>query len=192
MIQSIRELRKIAKQRLKEREIVRDEEGRAVVFMTVRDDSAFLSPFSYSGKEVVSEEVASFLEKGALSFPPEQPVAVHIHSNCIDETEQKVYTEAIHETFLRQYAENEKRMRKNAIDAIILFAVGVVGFLMMAFLMHFTENEILIEIADIFAWVFIWESVDVFFIERSFLRMNRRRYLALSHCKTQFFALKNE
>lgn len=189
MIHSYRQLKKLAEKRLKEREIVRDEEGRAIIPMTVRDDSEFLSPFSYSGKEIVSEEVFSFLEKGAMSIPINQPICLHIYSDCISEEEQKIDTDAIHETFLRHYAENEKLLRKNTFSAIVLFLVGVLGFLLMATLMHFTDNDVLIEIADIFAWVFIWESVDVFFIERSLLRVNRRRYLSLAHAKTEYFPL---
>lgn len=192
MIQSIRELKRLAEKRLKEHEILRDEEGRAIIPMTVRDDTDFLSPFSYSGKEVISEDVSEFLQNGAMTIPHKDQLSIHIHSNCIGEEEKQKYTDAIHESFLTRYAENERKLRKNRWDATILFAVGVIGFLLMALLMEFTENEILIEIVDIFAWVFIWESVDVFFIERSLLRIQRRRYLAFAHCKTEFFALSEE
>lgn len=40
---------------------------------------------------------------------------------------------------------------------------------------HIGVNSLWIEVIDIFAWVFLWEAVDLFFIERSHLLVRAKR-----------------
>lgn len=63
MIRSIRELKKQMHDRLREEQIERDEEGRAVVKMTVLRDEDFLSDFSAGSIPVISSQVAEFIEE---------------------------------------------------------------------------------------------------------------------------------
>lgn len=189
MIHSLGELKKIAHARAKAREIVRDEEGRAVIPMTVRDDTDFLSPFSFSGKETVSDGVADFLERGALPFRHKESLTVRIYSDCIDDEEKKVYAEAIREHFFGQHLQNARRLKRNAVSAVLLFLCGAVLLGLMAILMTYSVSDILVEIVDIFAWVFIWEAVDIFCLERELLRMKQERYLRFMNCKVEYFPL---
>ena len=48
------------------------------------------------------------------------------------------------------------------------------------------------EVVDIFAWVFMWEAVDIFFLRCSALRIKEKRYLSLIDSKIDFLPIKNK
>ena len=52
---------------------------------------------------------------------------------------------------------------------------------------HFFGNAIWTEIVDIFAWVFVWEAVDQFFIERRKLILDRKKYQAFTEMKINYY-----
>ena len=48
-------------------------------------------------------------------------------------------------------------------------------------------SGIWIECMDIFAWVFVWEAVDLFFIERGMLRLKKKRLDACMDRTVRYF-----
>lgn len=48
-------------------------------------------------------------------------------------------------------------------------------------------NGVWVECVDIFAWVFLWEAVDQFFIERGLLLLKRKRDLAFIRIEINFY-----
>ena len=63
---------------------------------------------------------------------------------------------------------NKRTMKRNYILALIMFIIGVLVFSLMFILDHFFANSLGLwkEVIDVVAWVFIWESVDIAFIEK--------------------------
>lgn len=190
MFRSVNAWRKHAKERLTKREIERDEDGLAVIHMTVLDDSDFLSPLSYHRAEVLSNEVSAFLEKRANALPPQKRVAVHIHSDCIDEQEQVRYRAAVATTFRDAYDELALEIRRSMIAALLMLLFGVLLLGAMWALSVKDCGEILIEVVDIFAWVFVWEAVDTFFLTRTVQLQQQKRCLSLIYAKICFFPLE--
>lgn len=82
------------KARLSCRNTARDGEGRAVINMTVKDDSGFISAYSECGTPVISGEVAEFIEGATHALRPNELLTLRIHSDCIDEVEKELYREA--------------------------------------------------------------------------------------------------
>ncbi len=192
MLRSVGFLRKELETRLRKEKICRNDEGFAVLKMNVRDDSSFLSDFSSNERAVISSEVAEFIERGARQFPPKERLCLQICSDCIDEKEKEIYSLAMREYFLQCYRENRLTMRRNLILSGILTLVGVLGLVIMFLLAHFWRNPVLSEVLDIFAWVFLWEAVDQFFLERSALRIKRNRYISLIHLHFEFVGLEQK
>lgn len=185
MIRALKELKRQMDARAAADEVERDAEGRAIVEMTVLHDDDFLSDFS-AGKPVVSGEVAGFLEESAMAFRPKEPICVKIYSDCIDSEEEKVYSNALKEYYVRHYKENRRNMRRNALFSAIMLLIGVVALAVVLTLSLLKRVEILAEVLDIFAWVFLWEAVDLFFLEGSVLRMRQVRCLRFIEAKIEF------
>ena len=51
--------------------------------------------------------------------------------------------------------------------------------------------EIFTEIIDIFAWVFMWEAVDIFFLQCTMLNFKQKRYLRLYDSIIEYLPLKD-
>ncbi len=190
MIKSIKELKRYYDRRMEEEEIVRDEEGQAVIEMTVRDDGGFLSPYSAGARPMISGEVADYLMESAVSLAPHEPVCLQIHSDCIDEEEKTIYAHALHDYFSAHYFENAVTLRRNAVLSCIMAIVGLLTLTLGITLGIFEWVPVLGEALDIFAWVFLWEAVDLFFLERAVLRMKSRRYLRFADAKIVYSELK--
>ncbi len=190
MIRSIRELKKQMHDRLREEQIERDEEGRAVVKMTVLRDEDFLSDFSAGSIPVISSQVAEFIEERTSAFSPQEPLSLNIYSDCIDSQEKIVYDQALKEYYVRHYSENKRELVRNTFISAIMAAVGILALTVVILFYFFERHPVLTEIVDIFAWVFLWEAVDLFFLQRSVLRGKRARYLRLIEAKIKFLPLE--
>lgn len=147
----------------------------AVINMTVLNDDNFLSPYSETDKPVISEEVASFLDNAASARSPKQKLAVKIFGDCIDDEERVKYGVAMKNYFRHKWDSVIRELRRNAVISALFFLVGVAGLAFMILCDHLQVKAIWVEVIDIFAWVFLWEAVDQFFIERRKLLTEKSR-----------------
>lgn len=186
MIKSIRQLKKHLDARARADEPERDEEGRAVIEMTVLKDEDFLSDFSAGSRPVISTAIGEFLTENALAFHLQESFCIRINSDCIDDGERKIYAEALKEYYVRRYKRNRMDLKRNAFVSAVMAAVGVIALSAFVAMSLFDVNPVLSGVAEIFAWVFIWEAVDLFFLERQVLRCERIRYLHFIDAKVVF------
>lgn len=155
--------------------------------MTVMDDGDFLSPYSPTDTPIVSGDVAEFLENGANKFLPKQSIELNVYSNCIDDDEKAVYDEAIRNYFNLKLDGMKLALRRNLIVSVIFTVIGILGLVAMVLIDHFFGKAIWTEVVDIFAWVFVWEAVDQFFIERRKLLLDRKKYQAFTEMKINYY-----
>ena len=160
----------------------RDKDGNIIVNMTVKNDDDFLSVYSTNEIPVIATDVAEFIENNTSSLHASDPLTLRIYSNCIDESEQKDYREAIKEYYTDKYIVNEKELKRNRIIIFLLMIAGVIT-LALAFRIN---SNIWSEVVDIAAWVFLWEAVDIGTFKNRELRLKRKRYLAYMSMKVEF------
>ncbi len=190
MIKSIKEIRKAL--HLLEKEHEHDEQGRAVIDLRVLDDGEFLSPYSTAKHNIISEDVSDFIEHSMRGVPPEEAVHIRIYSNVITPEEQAEYTKAIHSHYADKYRDScfEKKHLHRTAAIMTLVAVVALSF-MIGFEVSWFRTAVISEIIDIFAWVFMWEAVDIFFLQRTMLRFKQQRYLRLADSVIEYLPLKN-
>ena len=152
---------------------------RAVIDMEVDSDEGFTSPYSAAGKPVISSEVADFLENAVDAFHPRESLTLNVYGDCIDDGEKARYGAAI-----RNYFGNKL--------GLVFTVIGILGLVAMFVLDRLGTNGVWVECVDIFAWVFLWEAVDQFFIERRLLLLKRKRNLAFTQMEINFYPLKRE
>lgn len=145
--------------------------------MTVTDDDGFLSPYSEEGKPTISSEVAEFLETSAKANHPKEKLRLVVRSECIDEEEKKKYAAAIKNYYELKLKEEQRDFRKKTINSVIFAIIGIVALAVMFLLSAKNVGEVWKECIDIFAWVFLWEAVDQFFIERGGIMMRKKRFI---------------
>ena len=192
MEKSRTEAKKSIEQRLSERKKERDADGRTVIHMTVNDDDEFLSVFSANDTPVISEEVAEFLENSTASLLPRQPLTLKIHSDCIDEAEQELYSKAIKEYYAEKYISQKWQLRKNALVIGLLVSLGVLLLALSLLIEYHLDSVIWAEVIDIVAWVPIWEAAHIGIFQNRGIRLQKMRYLSYMDMKMEYLNLREE
>ena len=172
--------------KLSERSIEYDANGRAVINMTVKDYSDFLSPYSERATAVISSDVAEFIENSTYATPPSEPLTLRIYSDEISDDKKEEYTSAIREYYAQKYTVTKKTYRFNVIALISLAVAGILA-LLLAFRV---ESHIWSEVIDIVAWVLIWEAVDIGVFKNRESNIQRKRYLSYMTMNIEFLAIE--
>ena len=181
-----RKLRKEINQLMTTKLFQRDEKGRVLITMLVKDDSHFLSEFSKTETPIISDTVADFLEDSTHSLLPNEKYVLTIESNCIDETEKILYERAIKEYYTERYVVSERELKRNRIiaGALSLSGMAVLG---VSILLDVYFNHLLwSEMINIVAWVLLWEAVDIIVFQSRSLKMKRLKYLAFISMELQY------
>lgn len=165
---------------------------RAVIDMEVTSDEGFTSPYSAAGRPVISSEVADFLENAADAFHPREQLTLNVFGDCIDDGEKVRYDAAIRNYFDNKLGDVNRSIARKGVISIIFTLVGIFGLVAMFVLDRLGAGGIWVECVDIFAWVFLWEAVDQFFIERRGLLLERKRTIAFMQMEINFYPLSSE
>lgn len=142
-----------------QKEYLRDEEGRIIINMNVKNDDNFLSPFSSSETPVISSEVADFIEKSSKGTLPGESYTLRIKSSCIDDEEKLLYKKAIFQYYDEELTAKSREIRKNRLIALILGILGIAVLAIALIIDYNLSSPIWSEVIDIVAWVLVWESV---------------------------------
>ena len=67
------------------------------------------------------------------------------------------------------------------LTAALIFATAVV-------LDRHGTNAVILNMIDVVAWVFMWEAADIYFFQRSLLKLHRRRALSMIEAVITFTA----
>ena len=175
---------------MKARKYKRDDGGRVIIQMNVKDDANFLSEFSESATPVISTEVAEFIENETNAVPPNEDFTLQVYNDCIDDREEKVYSTAIKEYYMQKYIANEREIKRNRFAVLLL---GIAGILVLAAELIFdyrVGNALWSSVIDIVAWVLLWEAVDIGVLEARVTAIKRKRFLAYLSMKTEYIPTK--
>ena len=186
MNRKFRERKKEADRQMKARKYKRDDSGRVIIQMNVKDDANFLSEFSESATPVISTEVAEFIENETNAVPPNEDFTLQVYNDCIDDREEKVYSAAIKEYYMQKYIANEREIKRNRFAVLLL---GIAGILVLAAELIFdyrVGNALWSSVIDIVAWVLLWEAVDIGVLEARVTAIKRKRFLAYLSMKTEY------
>ena len=190
MNRKFRERKKEADRQMKARKYKRDDGGRVIIQMNVKDDANFLSEFSESATPVISTEVAEFIENETNAVPPNEDFTLQVYNDCIDDREEKVYSAAIKEYYMQKYIANEREIKRNRFAVLLL---GIAGILVLAAELIFdyrVGNALWSSVIDIVAWVLLWEAVDIGVLEVRVTAIKRKRFLAYLSMKTEYIPTK--
>ena len=182
----MKRLKKSKYPNIEAKEYQRDNDGRIIVDMNVKDDTDFLSVFSASDTPVISSDVAEFLENSTHSIRPDEQLTLRVKSACIDETEQRIYKAAIKEYYTEKYRVNERELKIQNIIALLLAVLGTLVLVFAVFLDYYVKSIVWAEVIDIVAWVFLWEAVDIKFFKTRELALQRKRYAMLIYMKIRY------
>ena len=185
----LKQIRKSVDRSLSERKLQRDEEKRAVINMTVKNDDGFLSQYSEDRTPMISEDVSTFIENSVSGLVPSESLTLRIHSDCIDDEEKAEYKNARKEYYTKRYVSDKRELRRNTLIALLLAAAGIIALFAAIIVEIQTDSPIWTEVVDIIAWVLIWEAVDIMVFRNRELRVNCLRYLGFISMKVEYYGI---
>ena len=181
-----KELKEKLKNHAKKHNEILDEEGRSVINITVYNDDDFLSPYACDTEEIISSEVSEFLEHSVKNVSPKSSLHLHIKSNEIDETEQVKYRTAIKNYYFTKLIDIKRQLRKLTLISIVFMLASLVIFACSAFIPFLSSTPVINEFVIVIGWVFAWEAVDLFCIQRNQINIEKMRYTNLMYAKITY------
>ncbi len=156
-----------------------DDEHREIIRMEVREDSGFLSPYSDDHGAVISADVAEFLNNAVKSKVLHNNLHLIIKSKEIDDAEKVQYRAAIKNYYRSEVIDADKRLVKNKWQVIWMCLAGIIVIAAGITTKLLGGSDLVVESIDIVGWVFLWESVQLQFMERPEIRREMHRATAL-------------
>ncbi len=166
--------------------IERTEEGLAIIDINVNTEQEMYSPYSSSNYKLLNPEVVEYINSYADGTTAEKGYVFRISGeNLTPESKVKIKN-TMSRTFAENIANINAELKRNLFKSVWFFAMGLffLFFVIMASIKNW--GMAVYSILDITCWVFIWEAVDVFFMERAERRHLKRRYIKFALADIKF------
>lgn len=125
------------------------------------------SAYSYSGDKLNSEFSEYIFDK-AKDAPIKDKIKIKIHTETdLDANEVQ---QSIKNHCKSEYKESKKQIKRIVLISSIMTILGIIALTALILINHFTDNLYITSIVEIAAWVFIWEAVDFFFLQRPVIK----------------------
>jgi len=148
-----------------------DEQGNAIIDVNLEQDDNLFSP--YSDKKVLNPEILNYIDSLADPIPANIPLIINFIVDDDSKLDQDFIKLAFKRHYWLSYKEKVRDSRRNLVTSLILFAIGfallVIYYLLNKISDSFFGNEIIL----ISSWVFIWEGVNRFFLDRREKKIDR-------------------
>lgn len=188
----IKEIKQISRYKRKNyRNVQYDDNDRVIIDLTIKDDSNFLSPYSSSTYSDISSDLSEFITHSLYSINIDEDLHFNIYTNEIDSNTKELYKNAIINHFKDKNIDLYIDIKRLTKISIIMALIGIMALsLMIIFNINNIGNEITSEIINIFAWVFIWEAVDIYFLQRTVIKLKMRKYQKIINSTIEFKEIK--
>lgn len=114
--------------------------------MVVHDNSDFLSPYSSDNQEIITQDVASFLNSKSKLIKQNKPLHIIIKSDKINDNEKNVYSKAIKNYYYNEKIDIERSLKFYLISSLILAVVSIIIFSLLYTVVQNVNISILSEI----------------------------------------------
>ena len=141
--------------------------GSGEINVKITSKDQLFSSYSYSGDKLNSEFSDYVFEK-AKSVPVKETVKIKIHTD--DEISADEVKQIMQNHYRATYKETKQEIKRNGIVCLIMTILGILALTALILINHFTDNLYITSIVEIAAWVFIWETVDNFFLQRPLIK----------------------
>lgn len=144
-----------------------EEEDLGVVSIKVNSKEQIYSAYSYS-EDKLNQEFCDYIYDKAKKIPMPNDITIQLHSKeNINKTELE---NTLKKHYSNEYRETKNKMKHISVIALIMTLLGVGVLAVLLLLNHFFNNFYVTTVLEIAAWVFIWEAVDFFFLQRPTLK----------------------
>lgn len=185
-----KKLRDASREINKNKGVVYDEDDNAVITVKAFDKEQIFSSYDYDSNEKLNEELGSYIWDKARLVPANKEIKIKVYTS--KGVNKKEVSEAIRNNYKKDYIEIQALLKKNLFFSLAMLVIGLV-FMTFLFLSYaFFRNDYIDAIIDIVTWVFLWEAVDAFCLERSSLKKQSYTHLKLYTANIEIIGIDKE
>jgi len=163
-----------------------DDKDTVTVHLNVSDSDIILSDYNAEGKEIISSDMATFIDNVTKPIKPHQKIHLKINCNNYSEKNEGKFRNAIKNYYVNEFAELDRKLRNNMVMSIIMLCAGVVGFSLLWLLSLINTPFIVYTLVEVASWVFIWELVDLLCLQRYFIKYKLYKKANIIYAKISF------
>ena len=170
-----------------------DQDGRGVIEIGAENYEDIFSYYSLNGSNVLDGEFVNFLETKADAIPLKYDLSLHFHVKKPDEIKEREIKYVLKESYEREIHSINRQLHNKTLFTLYMLLMGSLCFAIFVILTIFQAYFVFTAIAEIASWVFLWETVNNFFMQRrqlKALRMKKYRIMK-STVVMQNFKLKS-
>ena len=150
------------------KEINKEVDDCKTINIKVQNKEQVISQFSYDENDKINKDLAEFIESKSRDVRFSQDIQLNFYSK------QKINAGEIQTTISNHFRSECKQakdeLKVSNIAVIVLMILGVIGLACLLWVNRFFDNFFFQMILEIASWVFIWEAVNVLFLQRPKLR----------------------
>jgi len=155
---------KLDKEILKDANYFSENENQIIIDVKIDNHNQLYSSFNYDNNESLNNEFCDYIWNNSKLAPINKDVTINIYDNTNNDKTQ--IESAIKNHYRREYKQAKLNLNKINIFTLGCMIAGVLCLLLLVFFHNAINNYYIDIILEVASWVFIWEAVDKFFIER--------------------------
>lgn len=172
-----RELFRYFKSKFKNIDLPIDSKGNKIITISLDSKSSIYSPYSYGKEKMLNSELLEMNNKLISTIKVSDGLHYNFNIPDIEDSEKEDFIKALHYTYTIAFQSVSVERKRNLRNSLIFTLMAVIFLTIMVILRLNSINEIIVELVDIAGWVFMWEAVDQFFIERAILNIKKKKYM---------------
>ncbi len=137
----------------------------------IKSEEELYSGYNYDRNEVLNPALGDFLLEKAESLPAKSKLRLKFFSD-VNIKEHELFS-AIKNKFKGEFENYQRELKKTALFSLVVLILGLLFLGIFILEEIFFHNIVLSIILEIASWVFIWEAVDAFFLQRLSLKAKR-------------------
>jgi len=178
-----------AEKEMAKNDFVIDSDGQALINVKAIDSDNLFSQYNYESNEKLNPGLSEFVWDKAKFVPADKDIRIKIFTE-VDADEQEI-RDAIKNNYKKDYIEEKNKIKKNLVFSVVMLLLGM-AFMSLLLLMHKVYYNVYVEILlEIATWVFLWEAVDSFFLQRAQIRRRKLILMKLYCADIQVIKLKD-
>lgn len=154
-----------------------------IIDVKLEHGEEIFSQYNYEDQTTLNEDFSEFLWHNAKLSPVNRPLTIKIYAQ--QELRRRDVSKAIKNHYREEYMDAKNELRTTNRFALATLILGILFLGLFVVFYELVNNYVLDTIAEIIAWVFIWESVYAFFLKRASLMHKCRRIQRLYSAKIQ-------
>lgn len=183
-----KKFRKVEKELNQDKIYVVGSDGDAIINVKADEKGQVFSSYNFESNEKLNDELSDFIYDKAKDVPANKDIKIKIFTDF--KADEKEVQDAIKNNYKKEYINLKSEMKRNYIFSAVMFVLGIVTLTLLLLMHSWFYNVYLEIILEIATWVFIWEAVDSFFLQRAQLKRKCLTMLKLYSAEINIVNLK--